>query len=350
MKTMRVLLVLLFTLCANAQAQTITHGDGSVLTTSYCYNNIDYSLAGLPAGGTFSGCGIVQRNGVWYFNPLLATQGITIFPYQCTISYTVNGSTGTRLLLIYKPVSIHPPMQDTSTCYGDFVLDAQTLYAGAYTYQWSPALPLDRPDSNHTVGFIAQSQTFVLRVEDLSSGCVGTDTVRVIKHPVPDVQATPAHSTIKARETVSLTATGASAYRWLPSRWLDNDSIANPIAMPQAPLTYLVIGSNEFGCLDSAEVHIGINESLFVPNAFSPNGDGVNDVFKVENVGYQGLELFQVFNRWGNIVYETKDATKGWDGYSKGIAAEIGSYYYLIKLSDRDGEALVFKGEVLLIR
>lgn len=350
MKTIYSYWLLLFITCCAAQAQTITNGDGTALTTKYCYDDIDYPLAAQPAGGVFTGCGMYQANGIWYFNPVMATQGITVFPYQCTISYTVNGATSSRLLLVYKPVSINPPLQDTATCFGDFVLDAQTLYAGAYHYQWSPAAPLQDPDSNHTLGFINQSETFVLSVEDVTSGCIGTDTVRVIKYPIPNVEATPEHSNINARASVALSATGATAYRWLPDRWLDNDSIAHPTARPQAPISYLVIGNNEFGCLDSAEVRISINESLFVPNAFSPNGDDINDVFRIENIGYQPVELFQVFNRWGNIVYETKDATKGWDGYSKGIAAEIGSYFYLIKLSEREGEPLVFKGEVLLIR
>lgn len=74
-------------------------------------------------------------------------------------------------------------------------------------------------------------------------------------------------------------------------------------------------------------------------------------MFRVENIGYQGVEFFKVYNRWGSIVYETTDGTKGWDGSYKGQAADVGTYHYLIKLSMLvDGDTKIFKGDVTVLR
>jgi len=331
-------------------AQNISHADGSALKTKFCYEDITYPLAGNPSGGSFSGCGIQQHNGQWYFNPVLATQGVTVFPYQCNISYTINNQTVSQAMLIYKPVKINPPLPDSATCSGHFSLVAQLLYAGAYDYQWTPAAPLERADTSTAKGFVQQTTTFVFIATDHTSGCSGSDTVTITRYSRPEVNVIPANALINARDEVQLQASGADFYYWQPSRWLSSDTLANPLANPQAPIIYQVIGTNEYGCTDSAEVTIKINEDLFVPNAFTPNGDGVNDRFRVENIGYQGIEAFHIFNRWGERIYQTLDGANGWDGTQHGRQADMGTYYYYIRLGMRNGSSAVFKGEVMLMR
>lgn len=348
---MKILLLLILSLAGCAvYCQTITNGDGSALTTRYCYDDISYALLGQPAGGTFTGCGMSRVEGQWYFNPVDATADVTVFPYSCTISYAINNQSVSKSILIYKPVKIVPPLKDTATCNGGFVMDAHTLYAGAYHYQWSPAALVDDDDSSYTTGYIESTQQFVLTAEDLTSGCIGSDTVVVVRNPVPEVTVTPSATLIMSRDSVPLQASGATYYYWVPSKWLTNDTIADPVAYPRSPVSYMVVGMNEQGCSDSAIVSIDITENLFVPNAFTPNGDGINDVFKIENIGYQGVEAFHVFNRWGNLIYETLDGTRGWDGTYKGKPADAGAYYYLIRLGMDDGTAKVFKGEIALLR
>lgn len=345
------LIFLLLAVCTrSAYSQTMTNGDGSALTTRHCYIDTLFPIAGAPAGGAFSGCGISQHNGQWYFNAVAATTGVTVFPYQCSISYTVNGQSVSRSMLVYKPVVITPALKDSATCNGHFVLEANTLYAGAYHYQWLPVAPLVKADTSYTAGYIDQTQLFVITARDLTSGCQGQDSITITRLPVPEVTIVPDTITIRSRELVPLQASGAVLYRWLPARWLSNDTIADPVARPQAPVVYTVTGYNEYGCYDTATATIRILEEMYVPNAFSPNGDGRNDVFKVENIGYQGVEEFRIFNRWGQQIYETVDGTKGWDGYYKGYPADAGTYYYVIRLRLRDNNPRVFKGQVLLLR
>ncbi len=333
----------------HASAQSITLADGSALPGQYCWENDNYALAGNPAGGTFSGCGVYESEGQWYFNPVVATQGVSVFPISCSITYTTGASSTTVPLLIWKPVVITPPLEDSTTCNGHFFLHATTLYAGAYDYTWTPSAPLDLPDSPNTAGFITTTQTFVLTAVDHTSGCMGSDTITITRHPQPELVVSN-DTTINARGAVQLLAQGATTYLWTPARWLNNDTIPNPLAHPQAPITYQVVGFNEYGCSDTAEVHIDVREQLFLPNAFTPNGDGMNDVFRLENYGYQGVNAFMIFNRWGEKIFHTIDGTQGWDGTYKDKPADAGVYYYDIRLGLLDGTEQVLKGELTLIR
>src|SRR5690606_10005604 len=137
----------------------------------------------------------------------------TVFPISCNMTYTVAGSSTTVPLLIWKPVVITPPLEDSFTCNGYFFLHATTLYAGAYDYTWAPAAPLDLPDSPNTAGFITSTQTFVLTAVDHTSGCMGSDTVTIEKYPEPELSVSN-DTTINARGAVQLFAEGATDYLW----------------------------------------------------------------------------------------------------------------------------------------
>lgn len=346
-----ILCVLILLLPAIAsKAQTITNGDGTPLTIQYCYADQYFELKGQPAGGTFSGCGISTTGGRWYLNPVAATENATVFPVQCAISYTVNNATARKTILIHKPVKTDPPLSDLQTCDGRFLLTAHMLYAGAYDYSWQPAQYLERPDTSITMGHIETHTTFVLTAIDHVSGCAGSDTITVFKRPYPEVRISPAEKTIVSRERVQLQAEGAQSYTWIAAWWLNSDRIANPVAEPQTSITYIVAGRNEYGCADTARSVIKVMDRLFVPNAFSPNNDGVNDVFRIENFGYQRVEEFRIFDRWGRVVFETRDGLKGWDGTMGGQYADGGTYFYSIGIRMPDGDLKRLKGDVQLIR
>ena len=108
----------------------------------------------------------------------------------------------------------------------------------------------------------------------------------------------------------------------------------------------------EYGCEgdDSIIVRVVANPSYFVPNAFTPNGDGKNDLLRPRAVGYRNAEYFRVFNRFGEMVHDSKDFEVGWDGMYKGEKADIGTYYYMIKLTKRFGAIEISKGDVILMR
>jgi gliding motility-associated-like protein len=101
---------------------------------------------------------------------------------------------------------------------------------------------------------------------------------------------------------------------------------------------------------DTAVVNIDFRDITFLPNAFSPNGDGLNDVFKIGNINFRRLVEFRIFDRWGKQVFETTNREEGWNGMVGGKAVNSDVYYYIIRLGYADEMVETFKGDVTLIR
>jgi len=183
-------------------------------------------------------------------------------------------------------------------------------------------------------------------------GCM--DTLYSFAHikPLPNVHILNDDMTLKYGGTVQLLVSGAYLYSWSPISTLSNPNVANPYATPTEPTTYYVWGLGENGCRNVDSIHIALDyrDNLFVPSAFSPNGDGKNDVFRVSNITFQKLQEFRVFNRWGQEIYSTTDPKKGWDGTWKGVAQDMGTYQYIIKVAYPDGYIETYKGDVTLVR
>ncbi len=93
-----------------------------------------------------------------------------------------------------------------------------------------------------------------------------------------------------------------------------------------------------------------VHKELVIPNAFSPNSDGQNDIFKIMNITTEKLVDFKVFNRWGTILFRTNDSRSGWDGNYEGQAQPVGTYGYAIRIGYPDGYIETYKGIVTLIR
>lgn len=185
-----------------------------------------------------------------------------------------------------------------------------------------------------------------------ASQCKDTVEVEVEVRPLPEVYILNRDTTIKYGQSIELQVAGAYIYNWAPVSTLSNPNIVNPLATPSEPLTYTVIGLADNGCrnVDSVRINIDYRDNLFVPSAFTPNGDGKNDIFKVTNITFQKLQEFRVFNRWGQEIFRTNDAATGWDGTWRGVAQDMGSYQYLIRVAYPDGYIETYKGDVTLIR
>ena len=155
-------------------------------------------------------------------------------------------------------------------------------------------------------------------------------------------------------ESIIFDAQGGTKYQWSPPEGLSSANISNPRAYyPDTGLfTYFVHVESEFGCTgdDTIKVLVVNQASFFVPNAFTPNNDGLNDIFRPFAVGYQSLKYFKVFNRWGEQVYFGQSLEEGWDGTYNHKQADIGTYFWQISFVDRFGKEGTLKGDVTLIR
>jgi gliding motility-associated-like protein len=234
----------------------------------------------------------------------------------------------------------------------------QLMVSGAHHYEWQPAASLD--DNTLANPLASPTVTTVYTVHAWEGSCPpDSHKVTVVVHPLPVVNAG-GDETIIAGNSAMLQATGTNTnnFLWTPSETLSCDNCSNPIASPLVTTQYTVRGTSYYGCknTDSVTVFIVCDESqLFIPNLFSPNGDGQNDVFFVRGEGLRELKSFRVFNRWGEQVFERKnisanDEANGWDGTFKGAQLNPDVYVYLIEGVCDTGDPVLWKGDVTLVR
>lgn len=157
---------------------------------------------------------------------------------------------------------------------------------------------------------------------------------------------------IRYGDAVQLNASGGISYLWTPAGRVSKADTPSPMAYPVESTVFTVVSIDSMGCIDSASRRIDIIYPPIppIPNAFSPNGDGLNDFFRIPFAKYFKVITFRVFNRWGELVYTTMDPESGWDGTYKGMPAETGVYFYQIRLESPDKKRIDFKGDVTLIR
>lgn len=254
-----------------------------------------------------------------------------------------------------KPiVSIMP--QDTTTCLRDSMqlrVNVGPAYWTQYFYNWSPNINLSDKFVKEPLFFAQDNKDYlyVLAVQT-PLGCTNRDTTIIRARKPIDLDRVTTDTIIRFGNKIQLEAEGADFYLWSPGATLDNPNSPRPIAYPFEPMYYTVYGISAFGCRDTASVRVDIDFQMteFIPTAFSPNGDGLNDKFTVFNLRFQKLVEFRMFNRWGEQIFQTDDPSTGWDGSYKGVAQDAGTYFYIIRMSRPDGALKTYKGEVTLIR
>jgi len=251
-------------------------------------------------------------------------------------------------------VDISP--NDTSFCLNNpypIQTDVNPKWFSQYTYTWTPSEHLDDPTIPQPDFYTREpgSYRYVLTVTT-PVGCTGSDSVHILTRPAPQLVNVTEDFTIKYGEQFQLNAEGATYYTWTPTHLLDYPTEQNPTAKGLDTVTFQVIGTDQYGCRDTAYVRMNIDYEMneWVPSAFTPNGDGRNDIFSVKNLRYQRLQEFRIFNRWGQEIFSTTDPNQGWDGTFKGQPQEIGVYHYLIRVTTPDGKQRVYKGDVSLLR
>jgi gliding motility-associated-like protein len=116
----------------------------------------------------------------------------------------------------------------------------------------------------------------------------------------------------------------------------------------------MLVVKNEMGCIDTVYKIVEIEEdvNVYIPNTFTPNDDNINDVFNIKGIGLKSEGYYmEVFDRWGTLVYSTKDINKGWDGTVKGVKATEGVYIYKVRVIGGNGVGKKeFKGHVTLLK
>jgi len=143
-----------------------------------------------------------------------------------------------------------------------------------------------------------------------------------------------------------------ASFAWSPAIGLSNAQIANPVFNYNAQVQYLVTIRLSIGCVitDTLLVRMFKETEIYVPKGFSPNGDGKNDVLLPRVVGIKALRYFKIYNRWGQLVFQTDELNTGWDGIYRGAKQPAESYVWLAEGIDINDQVLKRTGTFILIR
>ena len=210
---------------------------------------------------------------------------------------------------------------DTIVCAGETI---DMFVSGGDNYQWDPLLfPDNSMDS--VVPIIANESTVYYPI--ISKGrCSEIDTVEINVFPKP-FQPAEDEYIINFKDIVSISLNPNYNYQWNPRTYLDCNNCAEVTASPEEDMTYYFTYSDEQSCKITDSVLVKVIFPIYIPNTFTPNNDGDNDVFSAYSEILDSYKL-SIFNRWGELVFETKDLSTGWDGTLNGDPQQIGVYVY----------------------
>lgn len=288
-----------------------------------------------------------------------------VWPTDTTVYRVTGGNaagcTVSRVVTIWPihKVLASVGFQDTLVCDGSLVpIDVTVEQASVKdtSFQWTPGKYLNStitPD----VTVIAPPGQYNYQVIVRSSGCIpDTQDVKITVSSVPDLEAGD-NQTVAVGTTVQLYAASHQdvTYTWTSGAdSLSCSDCRRPFVKVDQDETVYVVAENQYGCKveDSVLLRaVGCDSKMvFVPNTFTPNGDGVNDVLYVRGIGLSKLEYFRVFDRWGNVVFQSEDMTQGWDGNWNGRPADINTYVYILRGVCTSGATVDLSGNVTLVR
>lgn len=322
----------------------------AIADTTICQGD-DIQLNANSDGLLFNWTPVTNVSNPNIINPIATTTNTTTYTITARIGSCSATDNVTVTTIPYPGANAGP---DTTICYnGEAQLQGSIV---GTTFNWSPVSTLLNGNTLSPTAFPPRTQEYVLSAFD-TRGCPkpGKDTVLVTVLPKIRLAVT-RDTMIIVGQPLQLGAIGAESYLWSPPTGLSNVNIANPVAVLNNSIDsirYRVYGYNAAGCLDSAFINVKVfktNPSIFIPSAFTPNGDGRNDLIRPIAVGMQKIEYFRIFNRWGQMVFSTSINGHGWDGRIAGKEQSTETYVWIVRAIDYTGKLYIQKGTVTLIR
>jgi gliding motility-associated-like protein len=283
-------------------------------------------------------------------NPVAVTYNTTT--YQVTA--TIGGCNNTdRVKVITIPYPLAFAGNDTTICY----LSSIKLHASisGSRFFWLPSSSLSNPNILNPAATPADTSKYILFVYD-DEGCPKPGIDTIVVNVLPDIIPFAGRDTaVVIGQPLQLNAGGGIDYLWSPPTGLSSIHIADPVAtynFPSNGIQYRVVVYNEAGCKDSAYITVRVfktKPSVFVPTAFTPNGDYINDILKPITAGIERIEYFNVYDRNGKKVFSTGNTGRGWDGTIGGEPQDAGTYVWEVRAIDYRGAPYYQKGWVVLI-
>lgn len=230
----------------------------------------------------------------------------------------------------------------------------------ATIYRWNLGNGQNANTQQVTVRYTNSGQATINLTASVAFGCSASVSKEVTIWPLPSIQNVPEIVIPLGFETtLPITySDNITQYTWTPSDALSCTNCPTPVANPKFTTNYRVNVVDANGCRSSSNIVVRViceNRNYFIPNTFSPNNDGQNDVFYPRGRSLDRIQSMRIFNRWGEMVFERKNfapnaASEGWNGLIRGQQAASDAYVYIIEVICDNGQVVALKGNVTLIR
>ncbi len=331
--------------CSDNLMQTITVGEPQV---DVAVNNI--SCFGLSDGGCTATVTGGSGNYTYAWNPggqtTASAGGLTAGDHTVTVVDLDLGCSTDVTVTVVEPAAITSTMTGQGACAPDF--GTASVFAsggvGGFSYVWNNSPSTDMTAIN------LDSAMHVVTITD-NNGCTKEDSILIQIFQAPSVNTYP-DAIIDYGQCVSLGAVGANVYNWEPEYQLDCSDCQTPMACPEVTTTYCVTGVGSNGCPATNCMKVTVEivcGDVFVPSGFSPNDDGENDELCVYSPCLQAFSI-SIYNRWGEKVFLSSDKGDCWDGTWKGKQLNPAVFVYVLEGELINGEIVVQKGNISLVR
>jgi gliding motility-associated-like protein len=251
------------------------------------------------------------------------------------------------LVTIFAKPTVTASGSATDVCKGTMV--TLTAVSPGNTIAWLGVGP------GNVVTVTPLDSTVYMAVATTANGCMDTASVSVAVQPFT-ITLTANPDPVLAGTNTTFTTTGNFTYNvlsWSPANlFTDQTATTQNIVVNDTTTAFSVIGQSSGGCLDTATLNIVVDPNLkdfFIPNSFSPNNDGNNDIFKVYGTSVKEV-IMRVYNQWGELVFESENESIGWDGTWNGRPQAVGVYVYVAKVTFYNNVSIKRKGTINLIR
>ncbi|MEJ0103389.1 MAG: PKD domain-containing protein [Bacteroidota bacterium] len=281
-----------------------------------------------------------------------------------TTTYTVNAKdhigcagSGTVTIMVAQPFSIRTN-PDASICEGSSL---QLNTTGADSYKWINEINgLSNTQTGNPIASPSVTTNYSVVGYDQYQCFTDTGFVKITVYPLPVVNAGPDIETITGSEVQLNAISGNDVIKWTwsPAEYLSCTDCASTISKPRSPIEYTITVQNQYNCTAKDYVKINVVCSgghVYIPSAFSPNGDGKNDRFVILGNGVRIVKSLRIYNRWGNLIFERKnfypdDNSAAWDGTYKGENVPVGAYVFFAEMECNANETFTRKGTITLVR
>jgi gliding motility-associated-like protein len=335
---------------------TLLNSTGAVVNWQFSSDNINWNNFSPPK--TDFEHSVTNINATAYYRTIVKS-GV------CPVDTSEVG-TITYVNVPFPAATVDPEF--ASICYADSIKMNANITIGT-NYSWRPVSTIVQ-QGNGVVPFLpyitgalvkpALTTDYILTVTN--NGCPNTlqDTAHIVVAP-PIIVFAGNDTSVVVGQPLRLNATvndpAANLFTWTPGFGLSSTTIANPIATygaeTGASITYRVTARRHDGCTAIDDIRISIFKTapeIFIPTAFTPNGDSYNNVMRPICVGISRLNFFRVYNRWGQLIFTTSEIGKGWDGTIGGVKQSTGSYVCIVQGIDYTGKPVSKKGSFVLVR